>query len=353
MAHAAQLSPLTTADAEKARAVLDVMRAAGSVGDSARVSSFEQLQGGWSRHSDRVDVDDPDAGEFPVIVRVRQPGGLLDTSLEQEYRTYEVLLDEPLPTPRLHGFRADGDNAFGGPLFVMDRLPGSSPNVWRKADRDVMTADWEGPRGLAKDLVDYLRAIHAVGADSVREFIEPLAFRDLVLHWKAIYEDVRLVRDPIVEEAYDWVLDREPDPVAACLVHGDYRIGNCLVADNRVTGILDWELAHVGDPRFDLGYIALDYNGGKFAAPGSPLLGAVAGREWFWERYSALSGGAVDLEVVKTFSVIGALMLIANLSAGVNVYATGQATDIRMLWSRFAIPGIRQDIVRLMDWPEA
>jgi aminoglycoside phosphotransferase (APT) family kinase protein len=127
-------------------------------------------------------------------------------------------------------------------------------------------------------------------------------------------------------------------------------MGNCLVHGGRITGVLDWELAYVGDPRFDLGYLALDYNAGKFAAPGSPLLAAVAEREWFWRRYEALAGRQVDPEVVRTFSVLGALMLIANLSSGVNVYATGRASDIRMLWSRFAIPGLRQDVVRLMDW---
>ena len=114
-----------------------------------------------------------------------------------------------------------------------------------------------------------------------------------------VYDEHKLVSDPVVDEAYAWVRSRPPDPVAPSLVHGDYRIGNCLVDDGRISAILDWELSHVGDPRFDLGYMSLDYHAGKFTSPGSPLLNAVADRDWFHRRYTELSGRPVDLEVVE------------------------------------------------------
>jgi aminoglycoside phosphotransferase (APT) family kinase protein len=159
-----------------------------------------------------------------------------------------------------------------------------------------------------------------------------------------------LVDDPVVDEAYAWARSREPDPVPPRLVHGDFRIGNCLIEDGRVTGVLDWELSFVGDPRFDLGYLALDYHAGKFAKPGSALLNGVAERDWFEQRYAEATGFAVDREAVRSFSVVGLLMLYAILTTGLRYYDDRTTDDIRLAWTRFALPGMRQDLIRLMGW---
>jgi aminoglycoside phosphotransferase (APT) family kinase protein len=123
-----------------------------------------------------------------------------------------------------------------------------------------------------------------------------------------------------------------------------------LVDGGRVTGVIDWELAFRGDTRFDLGYASLDYLAGKFVLPGSSLLCAVADRSWFYAEYERLSGRPVDLEVVRTYSALGALMLIAILCTGIRLYVDGRTTDVRQAWNRFAIPGLRQDLTRLLDW---
>ena len=96
--------------------------------------------------------------------------------------------------------------------------------------------------------------------------------------------------------------------------------------------------------------MSLEYHAGKFTAPGSDLLNAVAEHSWFHERYAALSGRPVDPEVVRTFTAVGALMLFAIMTTGVRVYSEGQTTDIRMAWGRFPLPGLRQDLARLMGW---
>lgn len=348
------MTHLEGTERQRAEAALDVMREAGSVGDRATCTSLRQLEGGWSRHSYILSVEDPDQADArsgrDFVVRVRPPGPLLDTDLGQEFRIYALLADEPVPTPRVHGMESSETTAFGGPFFVMDRVPGSAPNVWRRGDRTALEADWEDGRGIAEQLVANLAAIHSVHAGRLDGAMEQRGFRASVEHWRGIQEEMRLVRDPIVEEAYAWVLDREPATVEPCLVHSDYRIGNCLIDDGRISGVLDWELSHVGDPRFDLGYLALEYHAGKFAKSGSRLLNAVAEREWFFDRYVALSGRDADREAVRTFGALGALMLIAILTTGVRMYSDGATSDIRMAWNRFAIPGLRQDVAALMEW---
>jgi aminoglycoside phosphotransferase (APT) family kinase protein len=334
----------------KARALLATMSAAGAADSASEVTYLEQLEGGWSRHSYVARVRHSDGAERGYVVRVRPSGTQLDTDLGQEFRTYALLQEEPIPTPAVHGYEPSEDTPFDGPFFVMDRLEGHSPNVWRRRDREELEEDWDGGRGIATDLVDHLSVIHTVEAQRAATAAVVRSFQDTIEHWQGIYEDRRLVRDPVIDEAYAWVREREPDPVEPCLVHGDYRIGNCLVDAGHVTGILDWELCFVGDPRFDLGYMALDYHAGKFTLPGSELLNSVSEREWFHERYAALSGRQVDPEVVRTFSVLGGLMLFSIMTMGVRVFADGTTDDIRMAWGRFTLPGLRQDLAGLMAW---
>jgi aminoglycoside phosphotransferase (APT) family kinase protein len=337
-------------DGERMDCVLGLMRDEGSVGPRARVQQLRQLEGGWSRQSWALTVDDPDSPPLELIVRVRPHGALLDTDLRQEFSTYAALADEPVPVPPVHGMLDEQDTPFGGPFFVMDRLPGRSPNVWRARERAELAEDWQGARGYATDLADTLAAIHAVPLEQLAKVVVARDFAATVAHWRAIQQEMALVEDPILEEAYEWVAQRAPRELSPCLVHGDYRIGNCLVDEGRLTGVLDWELSFLGDPRFDLGYVALEYHAGKFTKPGSPLLNAVAERDWFRERYEAASGRSLDAEVIRTFSVLAMLMLCAILTTGLHRYAGRETDDIRMAWTRFALPGLRQDMIALMGW---
>jgi aminoglycoside phosphotransferase (APT) family kinase protein len=340
-------------DPTKAEALLAVMRAAGSASDGDRVTHLEQLQGGWSRHSYTATIRHADGEERRYIVRARPRVSTLDTDLETEFRTFALLVDEPLPTPGVHGFEPSVDTPFGGAFFVMDRLPGEAPNVWRARDRVQLADNWHDHGKLAEDLVHHMASIHAIDAERAAGAAVVRDFDATVDHWQGVYEEHKLVRDPVVDEAYAWVRSRRPARVAPTLVHGDYRIGNCLIDDGRISAILDWELSHVGDPRFDLGYMSLDYHAGKFTSPGSTLLNAVADREWFHRRYTELSGSPVDPAVVDTFAALGALMLFAIMTTGLRVYATGDTKDIRLAWTRFVLPGVRQDLSRLMGWPSA
>lgn len=349
---ASRASGVSEGNAAKAQAALELMRSVGSVGTRATVLGLSQLEGGWSRHTYELTISDPEAsgsaGEY--IVRVRPGDSVVDSDIGQEFRTYELLVDEPIPTPSVDGFEAADDTPFGGPFFVMGRLPGHSVNVWRERDRNELAENWEDSRSLAEDLVAHMATIHSMRPERLGDAVVSRTFRETVEHWRGIYEEIRLVRDPVVEEAYAWVLDNEPPPVAPRLVHGDYRIGNCLLDRGRITGVLDWELSFVGDHRFDLGYMSLEYQAGRFVSPGSPLLNAVADRDWFEQRYAELTGEIVDRSVVDVFAALGALMLFSIMGTGVRLYADGKTSDIRTAWGRYVFPGLRRDLVGLMGW---
>ena len=330
-------------------AVAALLCEAGQLAPGARVDGLEQLQGGWSRHSYLARVIDG-ARERSHIVRVRPPGALLDTDLELEYRVFRALENTAVPAPRAHGLEPSADTPFGGPFFVMEFLPGSAPNMYGRADQERLAADWEGPRGVATDMVTTLAAIHGLEAAALPEGIPRLTFGDVVTRWRALYEDRRLVRDPVIEEGFDWLAGNAPADRRDGLVHGDFRIGNTLIADGRLTAMLDWELAYAGDVRFDLGYLALERSAGKHLRRRTGLMGTFAEAGWFLERYGELTGSPVTAAELRPFQMLSITMLLATQITAVWMHAHGRTTDFRMVWARYSFPGLRDDMVRLMEW---
>ena len=232
----------------------------------------------------------------------------------------------------------------------MEHVDGSAPNVYSRDDQRRLADDWNGSRAIAMQVAEHLATIHGAAETDLPDALPSLGFDDVVNRWREVYERRRLVRDPVVEEAFEWVAERRPRVGWPGLVHGDYRIGNMLVQGDRIRAILDWELAYSGDVRFDLGYLAVARHAGKHLRARSPLMGAFAEREWFMERYGQLTGRWIDDESLATFEMLGIMMLLATQWTAVWMYAGGHTTDVRMAWSRFSFPGLRQDMVELMGW---
>lgn len=330
---------------DRAAAIESGLRDVGELESGDGIEAVSQLSGGWSRHSYVAD-----AGDRGYIVRVKPPGGLLDTDLVAEYEVYDALGSSDVAIPRVYFLDDSSDNPFAAPYFVMEQVSGVAPNTFRAGDREWLQENWQESRSIAVDLVENLSRLHGVRTEGLPAAIPRRSFAEVVAHWQAVYEDKRLSRDPITEEAFAWLAVRSPPDTMTGLVHGDYRVGNTLVEDGRVTAVLDWELAYVGDVRFDLGYLALDRLAGKHLQPVSELLNAVAEETWFMGEYERLTGSVVDAEVVRTFSVVGITMLLATTYLGMWMYANGETRDFRMAWNRFGVPGLRQDLIRLMEW---
>jgi aminoglycoside phosphotransferase (APT) family kinase protein len=333
----------------KTDAVMRALRHAGTFGDGDRVTDLTQLLGGWSRHSFFADAELASGEKHRYVVRAKPQGALLDTDLTAEYHIYRALNDSDIAAPRAFCLEESEDTPFGGPFFVMDFIEGRAANMFQRSDRAWLEEDWNGSRQIAEDMVQNLARIHALPTDHFGDVPE-LDFLDVVQRWREVYEEKHLIRDPVVEEAYNWLAENVPQDTWPGLVHGDYRIGNTLVDDGRVRAILDWELAYRGDVRFDLGYLLLEREAGKHLRPRSELLGTFADENWFLGRYAELSGRTVDREALRPFEMLGIIMLLATQFTAVWMYTHGHTTDMRMAWSRFSFAGLRQDMAKLMQW---
>lgn len=336
--------------AERRALLTHILRDEGELDAGGDVVELVQLEGGWSRWSHIATTRSAGGTERRWVVRVKAPFGLFDTDIALEYDVFKELERMDVPTPRVFGLDRSEDNPFGGAFFVMEHLSGHAPNLWRARDHAELRADWDGERGIAADVVENLVRIHSVGPDAAPASLPRVGYGAHVGHWRGVYEENHLIRDPVLEEAFDWLAGRDPGDSLVGIVHGDYRAGNLLIDEGRVTAILDWELAYVGDVRFDIGYFVLDYTAGKHLRPKTELVGGVADREWFFSEYERLSGRALDRDVVRTYSVLGLASLVAMTCVGVRRYSEGRITDVRRVWARFSTPGIRQDLATLMEW---
>jgi len=223
--------------ASRTEAVEAALREAGELEPGDEVRDVEQLPGGWSRHSFVAHAALGDGHQRRYIVRVKPTGALLDTDLALEYRVYTALAGTGLPAPRVYAFVSSDDTPFDGPFIVMEHIDGTAPNMYSRSDQARLADDWAGPRTIADDMVEHLARIHGLQGDELPADLPELDFDAVVARWRSVYEERHLVRDPVIEEAFEWVAGRAPREPWPGLVHGDYRIGNTLIAGGRVRAV--------------------------------------------------------------------------------------------------------------------
>jgi aminoglycoside phosphotransferase (APT) family kinase protein len=160
-------------------------------------------------------------------------------------------------------------------------------------------------RALVHDLVDTLVEIHAadVTTPGLAAFVRPGSYSERQVRRFAQLWEINKTREiPVVEEVGGRLGQSVPDPLPAVVVHGDFRLGNAMVAGKpptRVLAMLDWEMGAIGDPRADVGYLLATYSepGGPPSPLGTSPVTAQPGfpsRAELVDRYVERSGRAVD-----------------------------------------------------------
>jgi aminoglycoside phosphotransferase (APT) family kinase protein len=271
------------------------------VDDATDVSLPARLSGGASQETWAFDALTGDSAQSLILRRSppsNEPTQLLGTAitLETEARLIRLADDAKVPVANLRYVLTPDDELGSG--FVMDRLEGET--LARRILRDEEFAEVR-PR-LAHQCGEILAGIHAIPRKSLPELPVQDA-RGQLDQYRGIYD---LFDDPrpVFELAFRFIEDNLPEAPPLTLVHGDFRNGNLMIDPQGVRGVLDWELAHVGDPMEDLGWICV--NSWRFGGIDLPV-GGFGTREDLAAGYEAASGVAVDLERVRFWEIIGTL----------------------------------------------
>ena len=265
---------------------------------------FELIAGGHSNLTFRVTDTDGHAW----VLRRPPLGQVLATAhdMGREHRIISALAPTDVPVAPTIGLCTD-EEVNGAPFYVMGFVEGT---VVRDASvGETLTLDQR--HTASESIVDVLARIHrvdlsAVGLDDLGRH-EGYIERQLK-RWYGQFEKSKTRELPMLDEVHESLLRLVPAQGPATLVHGDYRLDNCmLAADGRINAVLDWEICTLGDPLADVGLLMVYWNdpGDTAAATvgGATTLDGFLRRSDLLARYEAVSGR--DLSEIDYYVAFG------------------------------------------------
>ena len=245
-----------TLEARIAAYIASVLPAA----EDVEVAGLDRIFGGASRETYRFVLRYREAGEAVkrrLILRRDPPGSLIETERAVEFAAYRAFHGTEVPVPEPLWLEEDS-RWLDHPFFIMEELAGleSSPQA-------ITASPYaEHAEKLAAQKWGILAKIsvadpQALGLETVMEPVEPSACADRELgYWERLIDRDEMAPQPVARAAIRWLRRYPPAPAQrVSVVHADYRTGNFLYdTDGNVRAILDWEMAHLGDPLEDLAW---------------------------------------------------------------------------------------------------
>ena len=288
------------ADASREIPGLDVANASAwieaNVGGTNGPFEFDLIAGGHSNLTFSVTAADGSR----YVLRRPPLGHVLASAhdMGREHRILAGLQGTAVPVPPVEGYCSDPD-VIGAPFYVMGYVVG---HVVRDAEAARTVLDTEARANASRSLVDTMAKIHAV--DLVAAGLDDLGRHEGYIarqlrRWYGQVSQQRTRDLPAIDRIHDALQARIPDQDGATLVHGDYRLDNCMIDDDgELVAVLDWEICTLGDPLADVGLLTV-YWTGPDDPPGAWTAGATT-EPGFWprariaERYAEVSGRDVS-----------------------------------------------------------
>lgn len=262
-------------------------------GLETRVDGLRRDSGGASRITCAFDAVTAAGDRHPLILRLSAPGRSAGGPLLQEAALMRAAATAGVPTPEVV---AAGDEVgpLGVPFVVMTRVAGET--IPRRILRD---AEFQAVRPrLARQCGEILAAVHAIPPASV----PGLEAGDQLAVWREVLDGTGEPHPALELGLRRLELDR-PSSSRSTVVHGDFRNGNLVVGPDGVRAVLDWELAHLGDPLEDLGWLCV--KAWRFGA--APPVGGFGDYDQLVEAYESASATRVDRAALRWWETLGVL----------------------------------------------
>ncbi|MEM7465972.1 MAG: phosphotransferase family protein [Pseudomonadota bacterium] len=268
--------------------------------DFSTLNLVERLTGGANQETYRIEILTAEA-EQTLALRRAAGGKAVQTSsenigLHNEARLINIAERHDIPVPKIIYQLKESDELGGG--FLMDWLKGET-----RGARIVRHERYANLRkNLARDCGRLLAKIHAIDLEehAIASFLPERSPEEFVRDTWANYCALDTPQ-PMLDYTAIWLLNNLPLRARRALVHNDFRNGNLMVDDQKIIGVLDWEVAHVGDPYRDLGWMCT----GSWRFGGTFPVGGFGSRDDFFAGYTAESGTEIYAEDVKFWEIFG------------------------------------------------
>ena len=290
---------------------------------AVRVAALQRLSGGASQESWRFELYAADDRRLDTLVLRRAPPGSArraagNPTLADEAQLIAHAAAAGVPVPPLLAVLQPGQALGDG--YLMRNVPGET--LGRHVVDDPGLA--EARRRLARQCGQALARIHAIDPAGLPATLRRAPAAGELAHYAAQHR-ARGWAKPVFELALRWLADHlPPEPDRLCLVHGDFRTGNLIVGTEGLRAVLDWELAHVGDPMEDLGWLCVpSWRFGRLDLP----VGGFGTRDELFAGY-AEAGGRVDPDRVRFWQLLGTLKWGLICESMAQAYLSGDEPSV-------------------------
>lgn len=267
--------------------------------DDAKIQDLHRLSGGASRETWRFTADGR-----PLILQRQRSGD--QRNMLVEAGVVGAARRGGVPVPELIDARRRDD---GMAFMVLEAIDGET--IARKIQRDDEYAT--ARMRLTSDFGAALARIHALEPSQ----IDGLEHTDQLAYYTDALDSLGQPH-PVLELVRNWLIDTQPTSERTCVVHGDFRLGNVIVGSDGLRAVIDWELAHLGDPMEDLGWLCVK----AWRFGGRPPVAGLGEYETLFAAYEAAGGAPVDPVAVHWWEVLGtwkwAIMCILQASVHLN-----------------------------------
>ncbi|NND75687.1 MAG: phosphotransferase family protein [Ilumatobacter sp.] len=256
------------------------------------VEDLQRLTAGANRETWRFDAH-CDGVVHPLIVQLDR-AGLADGGSAHDARILAVAAGHGACVPEVV-VAGDGATAVGRSFLVTRRLDGET--IPRRLLRDER---WTAARAtFVDDCAAALAKIHAIPID-VPELAGVPRVADPLAPLREMYDPLDDPH-PAFELGLRWLDLHRPAPLRPAVVHGDFRLGNLLLDERGLAAVLDWELAMIGDPTADLGWLCV--RAWRFGAPGR--VAGIGAAEDLLSAYNARAGTTIDVDALRWWELWG------------------------------------------------
>ena len=311
---------------------------AGALGDAdLGIKDLRRLSGGASRETWSFDAVRSDGDVVPLILR-RDPPSAPKGNMGLEAALLSAAAGVGVPVPRLLT-SSDDREVLGSSFMVVDRLEGET--IPRRILREPELA--AARAGLARQCGEVLARLHTIPASEV----PGLSAEDPVEQYRRTFAALGS-GSAVFEIAFRWLDENRPVPSeGARLVHGDFRNGNLIVGPEGIRAVLDWELAHAGDPMEDLGWLCakswrfgVDRPVGGFGTYDDLVAG-----------YESAGGQPVDRQVLRWWEVFGNLRWGVICMMQASAHTSGMIRSVELAAIGRRVCEVEWDLLELLAGP--